>query len=870
MSFVTRMVLLLLLPVLALVVLASYMAIYFSGNSERAYERVIHTYAVIDLANGVLVDLDEAESGVRGYIITQDADYLGPFDEAAGRVPGRIEQLQALVADNSNQVQLVVALRPLVDERLASLAEVRDRVRTGDREGLLSAPIPGVGTGKRLMDRIRIQIRDFVEAERRLLLERQVESQSSDRFTLYAALGGAFVGLAALLVGVVLLLANNWRLQRTEEKLGRQREILQIALDNIRHGIAYFDASGRLAAFNRRFFSKLQFPAELATFGAPLQRFRAIEQARGTAALEPSGNGAAAQLPLSLRLDDSTFEVYRMPAADGGFVISSVDVTQRVRAEAMFRQVQKMESIGQLTGGVAHDFNNLLQIVRSNIDLALAAGVDDERLAARLQAALEGTERGARLTRQLLAFARRQPLEPVPTNLGRLVADMTEMVRRSLGETIQVETVVAGGLWNAMADPGQLENAILNLAINARDAMPEGGRLTLEVANASLDEAYAAEHVEVRPGQYVMVAVSDTGMGMTQEVAAQAFEPFFTTKADGQGTGLGLSQVYGYVKQLGGHVKIYSEPGHGTTVKIYLPRTRQPEEVLQVAALTPIEFGRETVLVVEDDAAVRAGAVDMLGDLGYHVLQAASADSALAVLNSGAAVDVLFTDVVMPGPVKVRELVRQAQARRPGIAVLYTSGYTENAIIHDGRLDADVLLISKPYRRDELARKLRTAIERTRARAAEAKPADRTPDAAGSSVASAATRPDAAAHTVLFVEDDALVRMSAVDYLQHAGFTVVEAGSAEQALQALQAQPAIDVMLTDLGLPGMGGMELIAAALRLRPGLGVAVLSGRSGEEIGTLPPGAVRLDKPYELERLRLTVLELRQTRSEIENSAG
>ncbi|MGE0659470.1 MAG: response regulator, partial [Reyranellaceae bacterium] len=662
-------------------------------------------------------------------------------------------------------------------------------------------------------------------------------------------------------------LANNWRLQRTEEKLGRQREILQIALDNIRHGIAYFDARGRLAAFNRRFFSKLQFPTELAVIGAPLERFRAIEQARGTASLEASGAGAAAQLPLSLRLNGSEFEVYRMPTADGGFVVSSVDVTQRVRAEAMFRQVQKMESIGQLTGGVAHDFNNLLQIVRSNIDLALAAGVGDERLASRLRAALDGTERGARLTRQLLAFARRQPLEPVPTNLGRLVADMTEMVRRSLGETIQVETVVAGGLWNAMADPGQLENAILNLAINARDAMHEGGRLTLEVANASLDEDYAAEHVEVRPGQYVMVAVSDTGTGMSQDVIAQAFEPFFTTKADGQGTGLGLSQVYGYVKQLGGHVKIYSEPGHGTTVKLYLPRTRQPEEMLQVAALTPIEFGRETVLVVEDDPAVRAGAVDMLGDLGYRVLQAASADSALAVLSSGAAVDVLFTDVVMPGPVKVRELVRQTQAHRPGIAVLYTSGYTENAIIHDGRLDADVLLISKPYRRDELARKLRTAIERARARAAEAKPVNGTPDTAGSSIAPAAAEPDAAAKTVLFVEDDALVRMSAVDYLQHAGFAVVEAGNAEQALQALQAQPAIDVMLTDLGLPGMGGMELIAAALRLRPGLRVAVLSGRSGEEIGALPAGAARLDKPYELERLRLTILELRQTQSKADN---
>jgi signal transduction histidine kinase/DNA-binding response OmpR family regulator len=577
-------------------------------------------------------------------------------------------------------------------------------------------------------------------------------------------------------------------------------------------------------------------------------------------------------LPLAFKLDGHEYEIYRTATPDGGFVISCVDVTQRAQAEAMFRQTQKMESIGQLTGGVAHDFNNLLQIISSNIDL-VRPGVSDERNRQRLDLALAGAERGARLTRQLLAFARRQPLEPRPTNLGRLLGDMTELVRRSLGETIEVETIVAGGLWNAMADPSQMENAILNLAINGRDAMEGAGKLTIEVANAFLDEQYAAQHSEVQAGQYVMLAVSDTGSGMTPDVASRAFEPFFSTKPEGQGTGLGLSQVYGYAKQLGGHVKLYSEPGHGTTVKIYLPRTRQPEDTLTQTTLAPIELGRETVLVVEDDAIVRTGAIDVLTDLGYRVLQAENAEAALAIVTSGTPIDILFTDVVMPGPIKTRDFVRQAQMRLPGLAVLYTSGYTENAIIHDGRLDQDVLLISKPYRREELARKLRTALEQ--ARRAQPRPAAQqsaTPtlpvppsaqpmpgqQAQGNAAPSEGARP-----AVLFVEDDTLVRMSAVDFLQEAGFEVIEAGDGEAALKQLRARPEIDVMLTDLGLPGMGGADLIAAARKHRPALKVAVLTGRSRQVLlqdGIISPDMLCLEKPYELEALRRTVDTLRK----------
>ncbi len=871
MSFVGRVLLLVLVPVLGLVALATYLTVYFSNASDRAYERVVHTYEVIESGLSLLMDLQDAETGFRGYVITQNPTYLDPYNQAVAKVPARLARLAELTAGEADQAERVAKLRPLAEERMAVIKAALDTIAAGGRDQLFQGV--GVGRGKELMDELRRQVGEFVVYERGLLDQSRAENRQNDRFTLYTAVGGSMVALLALVIGTLLLLTSNWRLQRAEAQLTRQSQILQNTLDNIRHGIAHFDAKGRLVAFNRSFFTKLDFPSELARANVSIEDFNRIERERSTSVLASAPETATAlSTPLHVALHGREYEVYRTSTPDGGFVISCVDITQRVQAEAMFRQTQKMESIGQLTGGVAHDFNNLLQIISSNIDLVRAAP-DDPRTPHRLDLALAGAERGARLTRQLLAFARRQPLQPRPTNLGRLVSDMTEMVRRSLGEAIQVETVVAGGLWNAMADPGQMENALLNLAINARDAMPDGGKLTIEVANASLDEAYAAEHSEVTAGQYVMLAVSDTGVGMSAEVAARAIEPFFSTKAESQGTGLGLSQVYGYAKQLGGHVKIYSEPGHGTTVKVYLPRTRQPEDVLLPVTLSPIEPGRETVLVVEDDAVVRAGAIDVLNELGYRVLQAENAEAALAIIASGAAIDILFTDVVMPGPIKARDMVRRAQASLPRLAVLYTSGYTENAIIHDGRLDQDVLLISKPYRREELARKLRTALEQARRNgtaaptagpaATVAPPPQPAPPLPATPAAQPAPQPSAPQPVVLFVEDDMLVRMSAVDFLQEVGFPVAEAGDGDAALTLLRENKAIDVMLTDLGLPGMGGAELIAAARALRPELKIGILTGRSRQILlqdGVITEDVFCLEKPYELEALRRAIETLRQ----------
>ncbi|NID17362.1 response regulator [Luteibacter yeojuensis] len=477
------------------------------------------------------------------------------------------------------------------------------------------------------------------------------------------------------------------------------------------------------------------------------------------------------------------------------------------------RQAQKMDAIGKLTGGVAHDFNNLLQVISGNLQLLASDVAGNPRAERRLANAMAGVNRGTKLAAQLLAFGRRQPLAPKVVNIGRFVRDMDDLLRRTLGEEIEVETVVAGGLWNTLVDPGNVENALLNLAINARDAMEGRGRLTIEAGNALLDASYASAHGDLRAGQYVMIAVTDTGSGIAPEIIEQVFEPFFTTKPEGQGTGLGLSMVYGFVKQSGGHVKIYSEPGHGTTVKIYLPRSTQSEDrVVDIEEDHP-RGGDETILVVEDDDAVRDTVVAMLGDLGYRVLKARDAQSALSIVESGIAVDLLFTDVVMPGALRSPELARKAAERQPGIAVLFTSGYTENAIVHGGRLDEGVELLSKPYSRDQLARRVRHLL------------ADRARKAAvADGLSHVAVVPEKALR-VLVVEDDALIRMSITEMLESRGHIAFEAGDGNEALRLHGAQP-IDVLLADVGLPGMNGVEVAEKLRETQPDLPVLYATG--------------------------------------------
>ncbi len=382
--------------------------------------------------------------------------------------------------------------------------------------------------------------------------------------------------------------------------------------------------------------------------------------------------------------------------------------------EEQLRQSQKMEAVGQLTGGIAHDFNNMLAVVIGSLEL-LDRKINDPSPAVRryIDAAMDGAKRSAALTHRLLAFSRQQPLKPETLDANRLVAETSELLRHSIGGNVRLETVLAGGLWRVHADPNQLISALLNLAVNARDAMDGGGRLTIETQNAHLDEAYAQVNFGVVAGQYVMIAMTDTGFGMTPEVIARAFDPFFTTKEVGKGTGLGLSQVYGFIKQSSGHVKIYSEPRQGTTVKIYLPRMFNVTDDLPARALAAVNeagsFG-DLILVVEDEPAMRQFSVDALGTLGYRVFEADGAHAALALLDAHPEIVLLFTDIIMPD-LNGRQLADEACRRRPDLKVLYTTGYTRNAVVHNGVVDPGVQLISKPFTVDQLAEKIREVLE---------------------------------------------------------------------------------------------------------------------------------------------------------------
>jgi CheY-like chemotaxis protein len=497
-----------------------------------------------------------------------------------------------------------------------------------------------------------------------------------------------------------------------------------------------------------------------------------------------------------------------------------------------------MEAVGQLTGGIAHDFNNLLTVVTGNVDMAQraldAANIDDARVRRSLDNAMKGAERAASLTQRLLAFARRQPLAPKPIDVDRLVSGMADLIQRSLGELIRLEIVTSPGLWAIEADPNQLESAILNLAVNARDAMPDGGKLTVETANAQLDEKYAAQQAEVPPGHYVMIAVTDTGTGMPREVMQRAFEPFYTTKVVGKGSGLGLSMIYGFVKQSGGHVKIYSEEGEGTTVKIYLPRLlREGAWEEEVPSTSGIERSprQETVLVVEDDDDVRTYTVECLRELNYRVIEAHDGPSALRLLErQESPVHLFFTDVVMPG-MSGREFVEEALKLQPNARVLYTSGYTRNAIVHAGRLDTGVELIVKPFTFEALARKVRDLLDEGR--------------------------------VILVVEAEPTVRTLATEALGTMGYRTEEAGTSAEALGKVRsAQGQYDVVIFDDQLPD-GTADALARELRaFRSDLPIVITSRDHAADLSSRFADdrcTVVVERPYGVNQLEEALRTLR-----------
>jgi PAS domain S-box-containing protein len=594
-------------------------------------------------------------------------------------------------------------------------------------------------------------------------------------------------------------------------------------------------------------FSRFYTPEDLAA-GVP---FRALETARREGRFEAEG--------WRVRQDGSRFwahviiDAIRENGEVVGFAKVTRDVTERRRAAEMLEQTQralfqaqKTEALGKLTGGVAHDFNNVLQVLRGNLELLENRHGRDAWSAERLGNAIDAVDRGAKLASQLLAFGRQQPLAPVVINPARRLRALDDLLRRALGETIEIESIVAGGLWNILVDPHQLENVILNLAINARDAMPDGGKLTLELANAMLDDEYVSSVPDVSAGQYVMLAVTDTGTGMSPEVMERAFDPFFSTKPEGRGTGLGLSMAYGFVKQSGGHIRLYSEIGEGTTVRIYLPRSTGTAVESEPRIGRSLRHGEETILVVEDDLQVQSTVVELLTGLGYSVLKANDAEQALAVVASGVHIDLLFTDVVMPGALRSPDMARRAVKILPGLKVLFTSGYTQNAIVHGGRLDPGVELLSKPYSRQQLAMKVRRVLgdgdsdSKARERGA----------AESGHESNSRVRLDKKLR-VLAVDDDKASLDALCELLLLLGISAQGAENAAAALQALQ-QSDFDILLADLVMPDMSGLELARRAAAMHPDLRVIFASGNSPPEAETLPFDWSALRKPYTLAQLK------------------
>jgi signal transduction histidine kinase/DNA-binding response OmpR family regulator len=810
---------------------AGIMALTAASNSVgQLAEAATRARAEGDAANDLLLAIEEAESGERGYLLTGDPDYLRPYQHAMQEIGPLLARLDALAESAPWLQEEGAELREAARRKMDSLARTIVVARAQGRETALQL-VQGDG-GRQDMERAQLIANAISTRAERERAAHAAALQARQQTITALTLAGLAAGLLVLMAAGLRLLWNRAALLRAREGERLEADRLQAAVEHVPEGVAVFDRKGRLTLQNTRFAPTIGLPPDHVQAGTTLSTLAAETDMEPPALAGPRPDGRP--VVTEARVGTRVLEVWRSSMPHGGQIVAVADISRRVQAEAIARQAQKMEMVGQMTGGIAHDFNNLLQVVSANIELAATrigrSGGDPSALE-RLDAASTAVARGAQLTRHMLAFARRQPLAPEAVDPARLLLSLEDMLRRTLGEAVELKVAIGPSLWAMRADPTQMESALLNLTLNARDAMTRSdgvasGRMTLEVSNAVLDEAYAGSHDEVEPGDYVMFAVTDNGIGMTREQLGRATEPFYTTKPEGKGTGLGLPMVFGFAKQSGGHFQLYSEPGHGTTARIYIPRTSSQVEPAPKVKLPPQEAQGELVLVVEDDVFVRRVAAAALDSLGYEVHEAGNADEAVALLRMGLRPAVLFTDVVMPGTISSRDLATQAQRMVPGLAVLFTSGYTQEAMVHNGHIAPGINLLSKPWRTEELGQALRAALDSARRK--------RLPP----------TR-----RRVLLVEDEALVRMTTADALDDLGFEVIEAATATAALERLE--PAPDLLFTDLGLPDMDGYELIARVRKRFPDMPIVIASGRMGE------PGsdAIYLLKPYDGQDLRRAV---------------
>ena len=674
-------------------------------DARTARANTVLSFKTIRAANAIDEAVQDAERGQRGFLITGQEVYLDPYTKAKERLPQLMVELQQATVASADQLPRLLQLEADITTKMNELASTITAMRQQGYEA--AKGIVNTDAGRLSMDAISADLASITDAATARLNARLDRAAVADERITQTFGVGSIIAALALLTGAFLL-------ARAYRRAASSEQVLQATLDSVREGVGAMDSYGRLRAWNNTFVSMLGVAGRDLRPGASLALKEADANELGQRVREVGTTAQATNRPVLVEHQEkrgTSVEIFHNLMADGGYVVTLLDVTERRQVEEALRQAQKLESMGQMTGGVAHDFNNLLTVIIGSLGFLRRAIGRDDKANERIDMISVAAERGARLTRQLLAFARRQPLQSEIVDLDHVMHETLPLLRRAVGESITVECITAGGLWNTTVDTSEFQSAVLNLAINARDAMPEGGKLTIEMANAPLDDAYAARHVEVEPGQYVLFAITDTGKGMDKATLGRALDPFFTTKPAGEGTGLGLSQVYGFVKQLEGHLKIYSEVGEGTTVKLYLSRSFG-EQIAQPALVTALAVtGTEAVLVVDDDEIVRATVASMLEDLGYTVLLAQNGAEALAILERGTKVDLLFTDVVMPGSISGRQLGERAIEIIPTLRILFTSGYTENAIVHNGRLDAGVELLSKPYRREQLASKVRRMLD---------------------------------------------------------------------------------------------------------------------------------------------------------------